>query len=64
MDERKGEITIERRELMQIAQQIHQGYHQEHRGTWRECPMAVCARIRSVLGVADPEPNSKPKGGV
>lgn len=46
-------ITIERRELMQLAQMVHQAYHDGKKdigGTWRTCPMSICKYIQSILG--------------
>lgn len=32
-----------------VAQTVHQGYHTDHTGTWRQCPKSICASIRSHL---------------
>lgn len=44
-----GSINWWTEELRQIAQITHQGHHTLGAGSWRTCPMASCARIRSVL---------------
>lgn len=38
-----------RYELEQIAQKVHQAYHQDIEGSHRECPRGVCQRVRSLL---------------
>lgn len=51
-------VTIERWELMQIAQMVHQACHAHIGGNWRECPVGVCDRIRSLLGLPDRVPGA------
>jgi len=44
------EIDDLKRFLASIAQIVHQGYHTDLPGTWRECPRDVCSSIKGVLG--------------
>ena len=56
-------MAIERWELEQLADKLHQR-HQHLHGTWQECPDDLCSRIREWLSLVDqvagdmPTPNS------
>jgi len=34
--------------LSWIAQTVHQAYHLEMNGTWRDCPKSICDAIRQL----------------
>lgn len=42
-------IDVLEREIKQMAQMVHQAYHQDIGGVWQDCPRGVCQRARSVL---------------
>lgn len=43
--------------LQWAAQTAHQAYHTHQPGTWRDCPMNLCASIRHELGMEDDDGN-------
>ncbi|CCF83614.1 hypothetical protein [Nitrolancea hollandica] len=50
VDEMK-EVARLKDALQWAAQTTHQAYHTHQPGTWRDCPMNLCASIRHELGM-------------
>jgi len=46
----RKQIAAYRDVLRWIAQTVHQGYHTDTPGTWRECPRSVRAAVRDAVG--------------
>lgn len=54
LEEMEGELCLSYQDppetfLRAIAQIVHQAYHQDLPGTWRECSRGVCGSIRQYL---------------
>lgn len=43
------EISMPVRDLVWIAERVHQGYHTSHPGFYESCPKSICAFITQVL---------------
>ena len=48
-ERRQSVIRSLARDMKQIAQQVHQAYHNPPGGNWRDCPMSTCERARLCL---------------
>lgn len=48
--------TIVAPDFRHIAQIVHQAFHGERGGTWRDCPVASCVRARDAITVLGVEP--------
>jgi hypothetical protein len=48
---RKVIVAVERQELEQLAEKIHDRHQHHLTETWRQCQDAICARIRSWLAL-------------
>lgn len=45
------QIEQQEKHITWMAQTIHQAYHQDQPGTWRDCPKNLCASTRTELGM-------------
>lgn len=59
--ELKADVLTCAKNLCWMAERVHQSYHQDQLGTWRECPQGVCGSMEHMLAQVGFDKHLKPR---